>query len=113
MTQKEKETLRDQMEQDIDALKKQIAQLEEKAKPIAPDCSLGRLTRMEAMGEQEVNRKILDASKLRFTRLTHALSRIEKPMFGFCIECEEPIPFERMRIRPESVRCVHCENQFK
>ena len=108
MTKKEKETLKSKIESDIHELQKQIETMKEKAKPIAPDCSLGRLTRMEAMAEQEVSQKILDESKLRLTRLQNALSRIDKPMFGICIECEEPIGIERMKIRPESVRCVEC-----
>jgi len=29
-------------------------------------------------------------------------------MFGICIECEEDIGIERIKIRPESVRCVDC-----
>ncbi len=110
MTPKEKETLKSKIESDIHELQKQIETLQEKAKPIAPDCSLGRLTRMEAMAEQEVSQKILDESKLRLTRLQNALSRIDKPMFGICIECEEEIGIERMKIRPESVRCVACAN---
>ncbi|MEY3002443.1 MAG: hypothetical protein RLZZ428_818 [Pseudomonadota bacterium] len=112
MTQQEKETIKQQIEAEIVSLKAQIAQLQEKAKPIAPDCSLGKLTRIEAMAEQEVNQKILNESQLRLTRLTNALSRIDKPMFGICIECEELIPYERIRIRPESVRCVRCANHL-
>jgi len=111
MTQKEKEALKSKIESDIHELQKQIDTLHEKAKPIAPDCSLGRLTRMEAMAEQEVSQKILDESKLRLTRLQNALSRIDKPMFGICIECEEEIGIERMKIRPESVRCVACASE--
>ncbi len=111
MTQKEKETIKETINLDIHSLKEQISILEEKVKPIAPDCSLGRLTRLEAMGEQHVNNKILDESKIRLTRLTNALSRIDKPMFGICIECEDEIGFGRMSIRPESVRCVECANQ--
>ena len=110
MTKKEKIDISDKIMQDILLLKVQIKALEEIAKPIAPDCGLGRLTRLEAMGEQEVNNKILEESLLRHTRLKNALVRIEMPMFGICIECEEPIGLERMRIRPESVRCVHCAN---
>jgi len=110
MTQNEKDEIREIIEKNIYTLKEQIALLEEKVKPIAPDCSLGRLTRLEAMGEQHVNNKILDESKLRFTRLSNALSRIDKPMFGICIECEESIEIGRMRIRPESVKCVECAN---
>ena len=112
MTEEEKSRIKEQIEQDILALKEQIAILEEKVKPIAPDCSLGRLTRLEAMGEQHVNNKILDESKLRLSRLTNALLRVDKPMFGMCIECEEPIGIGRMSIRPESVRCVECANNL-
>lgn len=112
MTEEEKSEIKEIIETNIHTLNEQIAILEEKVKPIAPDCSLGRLTRLEAMGEQHVNNKILDESKLRLARLTNALSRIDKPMFGMCIECEEPIGMGRMRIRPESVRCVECANHL-
>ncbi len=108
MTQKEKDTIKETILQAITDLELQIETLEEKAKPIAPDCSLGRLTRMEAMAEQEVSQKILDESHIRLTRLKNALLRIDKPMFGICIECEEEIGAGRMSIRPESVRCVAC-----
>ena len=112
MTQEERNDIKESIETSIHTLKEQITILEEKVKPIAPDCSLGRLTRLEAMGEQHVNNKIMDESKLRLTRLTNALLRIDKPMFGICIECEEPIGMGRMRIRPESVRCVECANNL-
>ena len=112
LAQKEKDTLKNKIEEDIILTQEQITLLQEKVKPIAPDCSLGRLTRLEAMGEQHVNNKILDESKIRLTRLNNALLRIDKPMFGICIECEEEIGFGRMSIRPESVRCVDCANNL-
>lgn len=112
LTEEEKSNIKETIETNIITLRKQIAILEEKVKPIAPDCSLGRLTRMEAMGEQHVNNKILDESKLRLSRLTNALLRVDKPIFGICIECEEPIGIGRMSIRPESVRCVECANNL-
>ena len=110
MTVKEKKTIKEKINNDIVALKEQISALEEKVKPIAPDCGLGRLTRLEAMGEQHVNNKILDESRLRLTRLSNALQRINKPLFGICIECEEDIGIGRMSVRPESTRCVECAN---
>ncbi len=112
MTQKEKKKIKIKIQSDLYLLEKQIKILKEKTKPITPDCSLGRLTRLEAMGEQHVNHMILDEDKLRLTRLTNALTRIEKPMFGICIECEEEISIGRMMIRPESVRCVACANKL-
>ena len=108
LTETEKVAIKEKITSDIKKLKNQILILEEKVKTIAPDCGLGRLTRLEAMGEQDVNNKVLDESRLRFTRLANALQRIDKQMFGLCIECEENIGVGRMSIRPESVRCVGC-----
>jgi len=108
LTKQEIQTIKEKIETDIITLKGQIKDLEEKVKPISPDCGLGRLTRLEAMGEQHVNNKVLDESRIRLTRLNNALKRIDKPMFGICIECEELIGVGRMSIRPESVRCVSC-----
>ena len=110
MTKEEKKDIKKTIEHNITLLNAQISQLEEKVKPISPDCGLGRLTRLEAMGEQDVNNKVLDESRLRLTRLNNALQRLDKPMFGICIECEESIGVGRMSIRPESVRCVECAN---
>ena len=110
MTQKEKNSIKEKIEEDTNLLQEQIVILEEKVKPISPDCGLGRLTRLEAMGEQHVNNKVLDEARVRLTRLNNALQRIDKPMFGICIECEEEIGIGRMSVRPESVRCVECAN---
>jgi DnaK suppressor protein len=110
MTSTEKSKLQTKIETQIQELEKQIETLREKTKPISPDCGLGRLTRLEAMGESHVNHKVLDESQLRLTRLRNALTRIEHPMFGICIDCEEEIAIGRMEIRPESVRCVSCAN---
>jgi len=69
----EKAQLKTKVELQIQELEKQIEILKEKTKPISPDCGLGRLTRLEAMGESHVNHKILDESQLRLTRLKNAL----------------------------------------
>ena len=108
MTKKEKSTIKETIELELKKLEEQIETLKEKTKPISPDCSLGRLTREEAMNEQMMNKKVLNESTLRETRLKNALKRIDHEMFGVCIVCEESIAVGRMLIRPESVRCVDC-----
>lgn len=112
LTKKKKTELEKTIKTNIATLKDQILSLEEKTKPIAPDCSLGRLTRLEAMGEQDVANKILDEARVRLTRLNNAMQRLNTPMFGICIECDEDIGFGRMSVRPESVRCVACANNL-
>jgi len=112
MNKQEKQNIKDKIEEDIMKLQKQMKDLEEKVKPISPDCGLGRLTRLEAMGEQHVNNKVLDEARIRLTRLNNALQRIDTPIFGICIECEESIGVGRMSVRPESVRCVECASNL-
>jgi DnaK suppressor protein len=108
MTTEDKATIKEKIESELIQLQAQIVKLVKLVKPIAPDCSLGRLTRVEAMNEQVINLKILDEARLRETRLHNALRRVEHEMFGVCIECEESIGIGRMMIRPESIRCVGC-----
>lgn len=104
----EREELKTLIEMELKSLEGQIEALREKIRPVAPDCSLGRLTRLEAMGEKQVNEAVLRESELRLIRLKNALLRLDREEFGLCIECEEPIGFERLKIRPESIRCIEC-----
>lgn len=108
MSPESREELAQIIRQDLERVKEQIASLYEKSAPIVPDCSLGRLTRMEAMGEKAVNERILEESRLRLLRLENAFRRLDREDFGICIECEEPIAFERLKLRPESLRCIDC-----
>jgi DnaK suppressor protein len=94
---------------DIDSLKNEIPSLTKTTKPIAPDCSLGRLTRQEMMQEQQVYEHALHEAEIRLNKLTFALSKVDKEGYGICIECEEDILFERLMLVPESSHCVSCK----
>lgn len=50
LTNNERSEIKKIIEETLITLKKQIEGLEEQVQPITPDCSLGRLTRLEAMG---------------------------------------------------------------
>ena len=110
MTNTERDIIKEKIENEINKLEQQIEILKEKTKPVAPDCSLGRLTREEALNEQMMNKIVLSEATLTLTRLNNALKRVNHEMFGVCVVCEEEINVERMLIRPESVRCVDCAN---
>jgi len=110
MTNTERDIIKEKIENEINKLEQQIEILKEKTKPVAPDCSLGRLTREEALNEQMMNKTVLSEATLTLTRLNNALKRVNHEMFGVCVVCEEEINVERMLIRPESVRCVDCAN---
>lgn len=38
-----------------------------------------------------------------------ALDRLEQPDFGFCPDCGQPLPFDRLRLQPQALRCTACQ----
>ena len=112
MTNAELKSIKDKILIDIAALKHEIDELEEKTKPITPDCSLGRLTRQEMMLEQQVNEHAKHEAEIRLNKLKYALRKVDKEDYGVCVECEEDIIFARLMILPESTHCVSCMEEL-
>ena len=108
MTTEEKEKVKEKIVKEIESLTQSISSLEEMSRPVAPDVSLGRLTRMEAISSQGISEANLRSARGRLSMLQSALGRIDDAEFGICIECEEPIAAGRLLIMPESRKCVHC-----
>lgn len=108
LSKEERDRLKENIITQMESIKSSIASLEEGAKPVPPDDSIGRLTRMEAISSQGISEANLRSSRSRLSRLEIALSRIDDPEFGICVECEEPIPIGRLKLMPEATRCVHC-----
>ncbi|MCP4122241.1 MAG: hypothetical protein GY751_10850 [Bacteroidetes bacterium] len=98
------------VEKKIKNIKWDINHLEEQTKPIPPENSIGRVTRMDAINTKSVNEATLRQSKLKLGRLEHALHRIEigDATFGQCTTCSKSIPLPRLLLMPESDKCVNC-----
>ncbi len=77
-------------------------------KPIAPDNAIGRLSRMDAIGNLSINQATLADNRRKLTLLHKALGRVDDSEFGICVDCGEPIPVGRILIMPETNLCVHC-----
>jgi len=108
MLQGEKEKLESHIRQEIEALKKDIASYKQAARPVPPDNSIGRLTRMEAINSKSVSEASLRQAKNNLLKMERALKVIDDPDFGLCMECGDPIPFKRLMVLPGSVLCVAC-----
>lgn len=48
-----------------------------------------------------------------FRELSMAFKQIGQGKYGACIECGKNIPLARLTIKPEAVRCIHCQKQFE
>ena len=112
MTKIQREQIKDKIVEDIASIETEILQLQEKTKPIAPDCSLGRLTRLEMIGEQQVNEHALHEAQIRLNKLKYAIQKVDKESYGICAECEEEIVFGRLMILPESSHCIACLSEL-
>jgi DnaK suppressor protein len=101
-------TIKEKILEEIAKTEKQVSSYKENIKPIAPDNAIGRLSRMDAMANKKVLESSLNQAENRLHKLRHVLSKVDSPDFGICIECEEPIPIDRLLIIPESPYCVNC-----
>ena len=104
----EREEFREVILGEIESQKRQIESLLKSVKPIAPENSIGRLTRMEAIGSKGVSEASFSSAQRKLARLETALNKTEDPEFGVCIRCSSQIPKGRMLLMPESVTCVAC-----
>lgn len=107
MTTEQKQKIKDKILEDLCSLDNEIKELEEKLKPIEPDCCLGDL-RFEMMNEQDVFEKVFRGAEVRKRKLGHALAKIDEDDYAMCQECEEEIAYERLLILPESLYCINC-----
>ncbi len=112
MNTKEKNQIRQVIIEKIDEVKKNVATFQKLSKPVSPDNALGRITRMEAISSKSINEASLEKSKQRLDRLQKSLKMIDDPDFGYCISCEEPIPYKRLVIMPETPFCVSCAQKI-
>ena len=49
--------------------------------------------------------------RLRLASVQAALMRFETGTYGECTRCEEPLPFEELRGRPEAAICTACQSE--
>ena len=108
MNSNDREKLKNVILREIESKKHQIESLSKSIKPVAPDNSIGRLTRMEAIGSKEIRGASLNSAQTKLAKLEAVLNKIDNPDFGICIRCSCPIPEKRIILMPESITCVAC-----
>ena len=105
----EKQALKERIEEEIEKTTDAVAKYEEVAKPVAPENSIGRISRMDAINNKSVTEAALRTAKRKLKKLQLALSKIdEDPNFGHCKRCKKIIQSQRLMLMPESQYCVKC-----
>lgn len=103
-----REEIRKKIKAMISSLHNEIEELEELTKPISPENSIGRLTRMDAINNKSVVEASLRNRKRKLGKLQVAIHKVGDENFGVCIMCKNTINPQRLILMPESDRCVKC-----
>lgn len=111
MTAAERKQLEFIIRSEIDKTTGKIDEIKEFTLPVEPDCAIDDISRTDAMN----NKSIVDASlrgfQVRLNHLQNTLKEINNPAYGICTNCLKPIPFERLKIKPEIRLCANCLNK--
>ena len=103
------------LEERLRALREELAEALEGAgeasKPVDLDEPIGRVSRIDAIQQQQMARAGREGLVLRAKQVRAALLRIEAGTYGECLSCEEPVGFARLSARPETPFCIACQTR--
>lgn len=109
MTEDGKKTIKQLLAKRIEKVRKKVGHYEDMAQPIAPENSIGRLSRMDAINNKSVVEAALRRAKENLKALEAALENIDRDTnFGTCKACGVAIPAGRIVLTPENPYCVNC-----
>lgn len=92
-------------------LEELLASSSASSKPVALDEPIGRLSRMAAMQQQQMAIASRRSQTQRLQLLRNALQALEGDNYGECRLCEEPIGYQRLKVRPETPFCLACQSR--
>ena len=75
---------------------------------IGEENSVGRLSRMDAIQLQAMEKETNRRRELELKRINSALKRIQSKDYGYCMACDEPIANERLENDPATPLCINC-----
>lgn len=89
-----------------------LQRIDQDSQPVQLDQQMvGRLSRMDAMQQQQMAQASQAHMLAHFHRVQLALQALEEGDFGFCRDCDQGIGFARLKIRPDSPLCVSCQQR--
>ena len=64
-------------------------------------------------GEHEVEGIVSDVGSNEFKALSDALQRVHRADYGLCVDCLVAIPFDRLQVEPQALRCAPCQERHE
>jgi DnaK suppressor protein len=110
LTDEQIEELHGELEELVEELELQLHVAKHGSRPVDLDEPIGRLSRMEAMQQQQMTSAHRRRIEIRLQQAKAALNRYQRDEYGYCNACDEPIGYKRLSVKPESPLCVHCQS---
>jgi DnaK suppressor protein len=108
MTDKEKQQIRQRVNEEISKTLRSVEDYREMTRPISPENAIGRISRMDAINNKSVAEAALRQAERKLKNLQIVLEGIDSKDFGICLKCKKPIPIGRILLMPHSRHCVNC-----
>ncbi len=108
MTTEERAEIAEVVSRETKKLEQKIEELKDFIQPVEPDSAIGRISRMDAINNKSIVEASMRNLKGRLDQLQKISQVVYEADFGLCIGCHRPIPFERLKIRPEVRKCAAC-----
>lgn len=85
-----------------------IAEYKLETQPIAPDCAIGRVSRMDAINNKSIVEAALRTQEKKLQGLLRVQNELGSDDFGNCRKCHKAIPIQRIVLVPHNKFCVNC-----
>ena len=108
--------------EEIDELHSELVELNEElqlivdaseaeTRPVDLDQPIGRLSRMDAIAQQNILKANRRSAQVRVQRVQSAIQRIANNEYGECLACGEMVGLQRLKVQPEAPFCIACQSQ--
>lgn len=90
-------------------LTEMLSTMKESSKPVDLNDPIGRLSRMDAIQQQQMVLNARKQTEINLQLVDAALERLSKGEYGYCLQCDEEIDQKRLLAKPEAAFCTKCQ----
>jgi DnaK suppressor protein len=105
----DRRAIRERLERQLEELRAQIELLKTSAAPVSLDLSIGRVSRVDAMQQQQMASASRRRAEVEMRQVGAALRKLQGASYGECALCGGAIGRRRLLARPATPYCRHCE----
>ncbi len=98
---------------DRDEIRRILSDTEDDSRPVDLGLPIGRLSRMDAIQQQQMSRANRALYQRRLVQIDAALAAARNGEYGRCRDCGEWIAPARLGARPETPFCMDCQEAME